>query len=295
MAPTAHNELVLDSENPHSRSTVNQALGDAVATGLLGNPAIALCAVPLLIPVSALILSADSRIQSHALVIMPAPIPHPSALGRDPTETVFDDQGAPKPLSVRLDVLLDPLFASGSERAEQENCALIANQYVRGIRDNLRRTAHGCVLLCSNTHQVTKQKKRPRIRRCRGDHLHSVPHQPFGLPPCVSKRRLAALSRCPDADSILPASAIGWNGTKVWNVINRGARGFLSEHWVRLRNSQAKTDPRVASDIPPLLYREGELGKYGENLPSALDYLYTHDKGAFEKLQSLGERCGSRS
>src|SRR5437016_13365533 len=38
------------------------------------------------------------------------------------------------------------------------------------------------------------------IRRYRGDRLHSVPHQPFGLPPCVSKRRLAALSRCPDAD-----------------------------------------------------------------------------------------------
>src|SRR5438552_6422804 len=59
------------------------------------------------------------------------------------------------------------------------------------------------------------------IRRCRGDRLHSVPHPPFGLPPCVSKRRLVALSRCPDADCILPASAIGWNGTKVWNVINR--------------------------------------------------------------------------
>jgi len=52
-------------------------------------------------------------------------------LGEAPSETVLDDQGAPKPLSVRLDVLLDPLFASGSERAEEENCALIANQYVR--------------------------------------------------------------------------------------------------------------------------------------------------------------------
>src|SRR6266568_1408736 len=72
-----------------------------------------------------------------------------------------DDQGAPKPLSVRLDVLLDPLFASGSERAEQENRALIANQDVRGTRDNLRRTAHGCVLLSSNTHQVTKTEKAP--------------------------------------------------------------------------------------------------------------------------------------
>src|SRR5213076_1991300 len=59
------------------------------------------------------------------------------------------------------------------------------------------------------------------IRRCRGDRLHSVPHPPFGLPPCVSKRRLVALSRCPDADCMLPASVIRWNGTKVWNVINR--------------------------------------------------------------------------
>src|SRR6266702_3716396 len=38
------------------------------------------------------------------------------------------------------------------------------------------------------------------IRRCRGDRLHSAPHPPFGLPPFVSKRRLVALSRCPDAD-----------------------------------------------------------------------------------------------
>src|SRR5438309_11349516 len=143
-------------------------------------------------------------------VITPAPISRIlQPLGETPSETVLDDQGAPKPQSVRLDVLLDPLFASGSERAEQENRALIANQDVRGTRDKLRRTAHGCVLLWSNTHQVTKQKKRPRIRRCRGDHLHSVPHQPFeGLPPCVSKRRLVALSRCPDADCILPVSAI---------------------------------------------------------------------------------------
>ena len=51
----AHNRVVLGSENPSSRSTVNQGLGDAVAIGVLGKPAIALCAVPLLIPVSALI------------------------------------------------------------------------------------------------------------------------------------------------------------------------------------------------------------------------------------------------
>ena len=86
--------------------------------------------------------SADSRIQGHAFrchLFSPAVsdhastnLRHHSALGETPSETVLDDQGAPKPQSVRLDVLLDPLFASGSERAEQENCALIANQNVRG-------------------------------------------------------------------------------------------------------------------------------------------------------------------
>src|SRR5438876_11935421 len=101
--------------------------------------------------------SADSRIQGHAFrchLFSPAVsdhastnLRHHSALGETPSETILDDQGAPKPLSVRLDVLLNPQFASGSERAEQENCALIANQNVRGIRDNLQRTAHGCVLL----------------------------------------------------------------------------------------------------------------------------------------------------
>src|SRR5207244_3057357 len=94
-------------------------------------------------------------------VITPAPISRIlQPLGETPSETVLDDQGAPKPQSVRLDVLLDPLFASGSERAE-ENRALIANQDVRGTRDKLRRTAHGCVLLSSNTHQVTKTEKAP--------------------------------------------------------------------------------------------------------------------------------------
>src|SRR3989442_14090975 len=49
----AHNRVVLGSENPHSWGAANQALGDAVATGVLGRLASALCAVPLLIPVSA--------------------------------------------------------------------------------------------------------------------------------------------------------------------------------------------------------------------------------------------------
>jgi len=50
---------------------------------------------------------------------------------------MFDDQATPKPRSVRLDALINPLFASGSERAEQEDRAFIANENVRSIRDNL--------------------------------------------------------------------------------------------------------------------------------------------------------------
>ena len=52
---TAHNRVVLGSENPHFEDSRDQSLGDALRTGVLGKPAIALCAVPLLIPVSALI------------------------------------------------------------------------------------------------------------------------------------------------------------------------------------------------------------------------------------------------
>src|SRR5438309_7966603 len=79
-------------------------------------------------------------------VIMPAPIPHPSALGRDPTRN-----GARRPrrshTTERPAGRAPQSTASESKRTEQENCALIANQNVRGIRDNLQRTAHGCVLL----------------------------------------------------------------------------------------------------------------------------------------------------
>src|SRR5438552_16991263 len=90
------------------------------------------------------------------------------------------------------------------------------------------------------------------IRRCRGDRLHSVPHQPFGSPPCVSKRRLVALSRCPNADCILRAAEIGWNGTIVWNVLCPGARGSPKRTLcVRLRNAEAKTDPGYGPEVPP--------------------------------------------
>src|SRR5437899_5914174 len=58
----AHNRVVSGTENPHSRSTVNQALGNWVAGGVLGRLlATALCAVPLLIPVSALICAHERR------------------------------------------------------------------------------------------------------------------------------------------------------------------------------------------------------------------------------------------
>src|SRR5437899_9020590 len=136
---------------------------------------------------------------------MPAPIPHPSALGRGPKRN-----GARRlrrsQTTERLDVLLDPLFASGSERAEQENRALIANQNVRGIRDKLRRTAHGCVLLSSNTHQVTKTEKAPSYQAQSWRPFALCATSAFRLTTVPSKRRLVALSRCPDADCILPAS-----------------------------------------------------------------------------------------
>jgi predicted ATPase len=45
-----------------------------------------------------------------------------------------------------------------------------------------------------------------------------------------------------------------------------------------------RLSPRFAS-VAGAPSVSGELGKYGENLPSALDYLYVHDRRAFEKLQ----------
>ena len=74
--------------------------------------------------------------------------------------------------------------------------------------------------------------------------MHSCRIGPRPIPPC-SPSRLVALSRCPDADCILPASAIGWNGTKVGSVIHRDLISKIS----------GQNRPRVAPDIPPLLYR----------------------------------------
>src|SRR5437879_1724525 len=114
--------------------------------------------------------SADSRIQGHAFrchLFSPAVRDHASTnpasfspWARPQAKRCSTTKALPNHRASGW-LLLDPLFASGSERAEQENRALIANQYVRGIRDKLRRTAHGCVLLWSNTHQVTKTEKAP--------------------------------------------------------------------------------------------------------------------------------------
>src|SRR5438552_4021711 len=52
---TAHNRVVLGNQNSYFQGSRDQSLGDALRTGVLGKPAIALCAVPLLIPVSTLI------------------------------------------------------------------------------------------------------------------------------------------------------------------------------------------------------------------------------------------------
>ena len=49
---------------------------------------------------------------------------------------MLDDQGVSKPQSVWLDVIINPLFASGGEGTEQENCTFIANEKVRSIRSN---------------------------------------------------------------------------------------------------------------------------------------------------------------
>src|SRR5258708_19711560 len=73
---------------------------------------------------------------------------------------MFHDQRIPKPQGIRLDVLI-PLFASRGERAEQKHCPFIANKNVRSILDNLRRTAHGFVLLLKTRTREAEQKQKP--------------------------------------------------------------------------------------------------------------------------------------
>src|SRR5260370_29604979 len=73
---------------------------------------------------------------------------------------MFHDQRIPNPQGIRLDVLI-PLFASRGERAEQKHCPFIANKNVRSILDNLRRTAHGFVLLLKTRTREAEQKQKP--------------------------------------------------------------------------------------------------------------------------------------
>jgi hypothetical protein len=56
----AHNHLFLGDQISLFRVLMNQALGEVLATGVLGNAAMTRCAVPLLIPVSPVI-SAQER------------------------------------------------------------------------------------------------------------------------------------------------------------------------------------------------------------------------------------------
>src|SRR5437667_2857302 len=82
-----------------------------------------------------------------------------------------------------------------------------------------------------------------------------LPHRARPIPPC-SPSRLVALSRCPDADCILAASAIEWNGTKVWNLINRDLVSKIS--------GQNKTQGRPRQTTPiiargPLSCKSGNL------------------------------------
>ena len=86
------------------------------------------------------------------------------------------DQHVPKPLSVRLDVMINPLFASGSERAEQEDCAL---------------------LLSSNTHQRDRAKEKPPASAANGlggDSRYELPRhiQPIAADGTLSLHRQVA-------------------------------------------------------------------------------------------------------
>jgi hypothetical protein len=56
----AHNQVESGNRNLQLRDMRNQALGEGIVTTVLGKPATALCAVPLLIPVSRVI-SAHER------------------------------------------------------------------------------------------------------------------------------------------------------------------------------------------------------------------------------------------
>jgi len=160
-------------------------------------------------------------------------------------------------------MLLDPLFASGSERAEQENCALIANQYVRSIRDNLRRTAHGCVLLSSNTHQVTKIEKAPSLSGAVVETVCTLCHIRLSAyhraSPNVGWSRFRAVLML---DWILPASALRWNSTKVW------------------KRNPSRCVNKISRPKRPLGYRRG--GGPGQQPRRTAMQFFPHTRGPFQ-------------
>ena len=51
---------------------------------------------------------------------------------------MLDDQCVAKPLSVGLDVLINPRFGLGSERAEEEDRAFVANENIWSCGGNCR-------------------------------------------------------------------------------------------------------------------------------------------------------------
>jgi hypothetical protein len=70
---------------------------------------------------------------------------------------VFYDQTIPEPLSVRLDMLVNPSLGSGSECTKKKEGAFIADQYIRAFCGRWCRLLHECVLL-SDEHAPESNK-----------------------------------------------------------------------------------------------------------------------------------------
>ena len=115
--------------------------------------------------------SADSRIQGHAFrchLFSPAVCDHAST-----NPASFSPWARPQAKRCSTTKALPNHRASGwtcssihclPREVRGQNKKTVPSLRTRtsgGIRDNLRRTAHGCVLLWSNTHQVTKTEKAP--------------------------------------------------------------------------------------------------------------------------------------
>ena len=104
----------------------------------------------------------------------------------------------------------------------------------------------------SNTHQVTKTEEAPWYQALSWRPFALCATSAFRLTTVLSKRRLVALSRCPDADGILPAVSdkVEWHES-LERIQSRRSGVSLSERWIRLKNSQAKTDTRVPPTYHP--------------------------------------------